>query len=237
MKRTYTIAGMTCEGCKASVAQALESLSGVTDIDVNLESGEAVLNMANPISLAELQRVLSPKYSIHESGNLMSSGEETSKLKQLRPLFLIFVYLVVSVLLLHYKNLSLDAVMLDFMGLFFVVFSFFKVLDLKGFPSSFGMYDPLAKLVPVYGWIYPFIEIILGLMFLLRFEVGIALIITIVILGITTIGVTRTLLNKKKIKCACLGTALKLPMTEATFIENAVMIVMAVIMLFKTPVL
>jgi hypothetical protein len=74
-------------------------------------------------------------------------------------------------------------------------------------------------------------------MFLTRFEVGIALVITIVILGITTIGVTRTLLNKKKIKCACLGTALKLPMTEATFIENAVMIVMAVVMLFKTPVL
>jgi hypothetical protein len=49
--------------------------------------------------------------------------------------------------------------------------------------------------------------------------------------------VTNTLLNKKKISCACLGTALKLPMTEATFIENTVMIVMAVIMLFNNPAL
>ena len=121
--------------------------------------------------------------------------------------------------------------MLDFMGLFYIVFSFFKMLDLKGFPDSFRMYDPLAKRVPVYANIYPFIETILGLLFLMRFEINIALIATIIVLGITTVGVTKTLLDKKAIRCACLGTALKLPMTEATFIENAIMLVMAVLML------
>ena len=67
----------------------------------------------------------------------------------------------------------------------------------------------------------------------MRVQVDVALIITLVVLSITTIGVTKTLLSKKSIQCACLGTALKLPMTEATFIENAIMIVMAVVMLFK----
>jgi hypothetical protein len=67
----------------------------------------------------------------------------------------------------------------------------------------------------------------------MRFEIDIALLVTLVILGITTIGVTKTLLDKKSISCACLGTALKLPMTEATFIENAIMIVMAVLMLLN----
>ena len=56
-------------------------------------------------------------------------------------------------------------------------------------------------------------------------------VITLVLLGITTFGVTKTLLDKKLIQCACLGTALKLPMTEATFIENIIMIVMAIILL------
>jgi hypothetical protein len=59
------------------------------------------------------------------------------------------------------------------------------------------------------------------------------LMVTLVVLGVTTIGVTKTLLDKKSIRCACLGTALKLPMTEATFIENAIMIVMAVFMLLN----
>jgi hypothetical protein len=95
------------------------------------------------------------------------------------------------------------------------------------------MYDPLAKRLPIYGWAYPFIETALGLMFLMRFEVGIALISTLVVLGITTIGVTQTLIDKKSIRCACLGTALKLPMTEATLIENTVMIAMALLMLIN----
>jgi hypothetical protein len=107
------------------------------------------------------------------------------------------------------------------------------MLDLKGFPESFRMYDPLAKRLPIYGWIYPFIETGLGIMLLMRYEVKIALIITLLVLGITTIGVTKTLLDKKSIKCACLGTVLKLPMTEATFIENFIMIVMAISMLMK----
>ena len=105
------------------------------------------------------------------------------------------------------------------------------MLDLKGFPTSFSMYDPLAQRVPLYGKVYPFIETALGLMFLLRFQIDLALVITLIVLGITTVGVTKTLLDKKAIRCACLGTALKLPMTEATFIENAIMLVMAVLML------
>jgi hypothetical protein len=158
---------------------------------------------------------------------------QKSKLKQLQPLLLILFYIATASILLNYKNWDGNALMLDFMGLFFIVFSFFKMLDLKNFPESFRMYDPLAKRVSIYGWIYPFIETILGLMFLMRFEIEIALIATLIVLTITTLGVTKTLLDKKSIRCACLGTALKLPMTEATFIENAIMIVMAILMLIN----
>jgi len=119
----------------------------------------------------------------------------------------------------------------DFMGLFFIVFSFFKFLDLKGFQQSFRMYDPLAKQLSLYGWVYPFLELALGLMFLMRIELNIALWATVVILGITTLGVTKALMGKNQIQCACLGSVLNLPMTEATFIENAIMIVMAAFML------
>ena len=77
------------------------------------------------------------------------------------------------------------------------------------------------------------IETGLGLMLLMRFEVKIALIITLFVLGVTTVGVTKTLLDRKSIRCACLGTVLNLPMTEATFIENVIMIVMAISMLIN----
>tara|TARA_B100000929_G_scaffold33613_1_gene24374 strand:+ start:213 stop:593 length:381 start_codon:yes stop_codon:yes gene_type:complete len=123
--------------------------------------------------------------------------------------------------------------MMDFMGLFFIVFSFFKFLDYKNFPNSFSMYDPLAKNIPIYGWIYPFIETILGIMFLSRINIILSLVLTIGILGITTIGVIKVLYNKENIQCACLGTAIKLPMTIATLIENGIMIVMAIITIIQ----
>ena len=243
MKHIYKITGMTCGSCKASVENSLRDIDDVSDVEVNLENKEATITMDKHIDIVELQKSLASKYTItqKEIKNVFTSTqsssfeieEEKSKLQQLKPLLLIIFYIASASVLLNYKNWSWSEFMLDFMGLFYIVFSFFKMLDLKGFPESFRMYDPLAKRVPFYGKVYPFIETALGLMFLLRFEINIALIITLIVLGITTIGVTKTLLDKKSIRCACLGTALKLPMTEATFIENAIMIVMATLMLIN----
>ena len=234
MTHTYSITGMTCNGCKTSVEDALNALKDVTSVTVNLDKAEAIIEMSRHISTNALQNAISSKYTISEKSifnETTSNRNQNNELKQLFPLFLIFGYLTISAVLLNCKPWNGNGFMLDFMGLFYIVFSFFKFLDFKGFPESFKMYDPLAKVVPVYGWIYPFIEVALGIMFLMRIEISLALIITLIILGITTIGVTKTLLDKKSIQCACLGTALKLPMTKATFIENSVMIVMAVMML------
>ena len=240
MKHTYTITGMTCNNCKASVEEKLNKLDYVVNAAVDLEKAEATVEMSKHIPVETLQKTLPNKYTISEKQKInvfKSSGvvePEKTDLQQLFPLFLIFGYITIASVILNYNPWNSSEFMLDFMGLFYIVFSFFKMLDLKGFPESFRMYDPVAKVLPVYGWIYPFIETILGVMFLMRIEIPIALIITLIILGITTIGVTKTLLDKKAIQCACLGTALKLPMTKATFIENSIMIVMAIVMLIKT---
>jgi len=243
MKHIYNITGMTCDSCKASVEKYLGELNGVTAVSINLEKSEAEITMSHHLDIELLQKALPEKYGIMETESHkidtpriyenIGVGDEKSKLQQLKPLLLILFYITITSILLHYKSWNFGEVMLDFMGLFYIVFSFFKMLDLKGFPDSFRMYDPLAKRLPIYAWVYPFIEIALGLMFLMRFEIDIALIITLVVLGITTIGVTKTLLDKKSIRCACLGTALKLPMTEATFIENTIMIIMAIVMLLN----
>ena len=232
MKTTFKISGMTCNGCRSTVENKLSSLDGVDNVQVNLTNGEAIVYSKNPISFSLISNSLPSKYKVIR--NIPDQDNEiirSSKIKQLKPLFIILGYISVTSILLNFRNWNSTNAMLDFMGLFYIIFSFFKILDIKGFSKSFKMYDPLAKKITIYGYIYPFIEILLGLMFLTRIEVNIALLITIIILGITSVGVTQTLLNKKTINCACLGTTLKLPMTEATFIENAIMIIMAIILL------
>jgi len=234
MKHTYKIEGMTCNNCKASVEKYLNDLPDISHVSIDLVKGEAEVTMGRHLAADDLQKALPEKYTVSASisSNSPTMLQEKTKLQQLKPLLLILFYITSAGVLLHYMNWSWKGFMLDFMGLFYIVFGFFKMLDLKGFPESFKMYDPLAKRLPIYGWIYPFLETALGIMFLMRFQVNIALIITLVVLGITTFGVTKTLLDKKSIRCACLGTALKLPMTEATLIENTIMIAMAALMLF-----
>ena len=243
MKHTYIISGMTCGGCKTSVEKNLNEIEGVINVFVDIQEGEAIITMNSHIATALLQKALPEKFKISKKverkeavivdTSFVSLEEENSKLAQLKPLLIIIFYITTASILLNYKEWFLGEFMLDFMGLFYIVFSFFKMLDLNGFEMSFSMYDPIAKKVPFYGKIYPFIETLLGLMFLMRFQIDIALIATLIILGLTTIGVYKALFKKELIRCACLGTTLKLPMTEATFIENIIMILMAVLMLLN----
>jgi len=235
MKKIYKVTGMTCQHCARQITEKLNTIEGVEDAVISLEKNSVALKTAIEIPLVKLNSVLPDAYGIKEKEevDLVQEKLETpSKLKQLKPLAFIFVYLIAATIGLHFSDWNTSNAMLDFMGLFFIVFSFFKLLDLKGFSRSFEMYDPLAKRIPGYGRIYPFLELILGLCFLLRFQLIPTLLSTVVILGITTIGVTQVLLNKRSIECACLGTVLKLPMTKATFIENTIMIAMACWMLF-----
>jgi len=237
MTHTYHLTGMTCNGCKASVEEKLMHLPHIAKVEANLASQSVTIHSDVHVDLSTLKKALPEKYTLSklQETNVFKSveAEQKSDLQQLFPLFLIFFYIITASVFINFKSFTIEGFMLDFMGLFYIVFSFFKFLDYKGFPESFKMYDPLAKELPIYAWVYPFIETVLGVLFLTRTEIPSAVIITLVILGITTIGVVNALLNKKAIKCACLGTALKLPMTKATFIENSIMIVMAVFMLIK----
>lgn len=226
--------GMTCQGCVASVKERLESEQDIAYARIDLDTGKAELEVSRKWSSDELQFLLPDKYRVSslDSGiKVIDQSQEPSKWVQLRPLWLIFSGILLISLLLNSRTWLTSSIMLDSMGLFYLIFGFFKFLDYKNFPSSFAMYDPLAKAWPFYGWMYPFLELVLAVLFLGRIAVPLALALTLVLLGMTTFGVIKVLRSKKTMQCACLGTALKLPMTEATLVENLLMIAMALWML------
>ena len=222
-KQHFKVFGMTCTACEAAVVAAALEIEGVSKAVANQKKDLLTIWARTPVSTAALEAALPKKYALM----VEAVAQEPSKLKQLFPLFLIFGFIIDTTVLIHWSTWNMTAMMYYFMGMFFMVFSFFKMLDIKGFQASFKMYDPLTAAWPAYGFIYPFIEFALGACYIRDFVPDWVLWITIVILGITTVGVVKTLLKKRAIQCACLGSVLKLPMTEATFIENAIMIVMA----------
>ena len=222
MKQIIHIEGMTCKGCASSVEKAIAQLPAVESVSANPKTGVVSFFQQSPIHPDQIKAVLPSRYAMVNNPSTVHS-----KAKQLFPLGLIFVFLIGGTTIIHFPIFETQAVLPDFMGLFFVVFSFFKFLDLRGFQQSFRRYDPLAKSFPLYGWLYPFIELTLGILFLMQWKVQLALWLTFGILSITTLGVVKVLLSKHQIQCACLGSVLNLPMTEATLIENVVMIGMA----------
>mgnify|MGYP000692899470 CR=1 FL=1 len=64
MKRTYSIQGMTCNGCRAGVEEKLSLVTGVSSVSVSLEKEEAVVEMQAEVPLDALKNALPVKYTI-----------------------------------------------------------------------------------------------------------------------------------------------------------------------------
>ncbi len=120
-----------------------------------------------------------------------------------------------------------------FMTGFFLVFSGFKLMDLKGFAEGYNMYDLLAKRLFIYGYIYPFIELSFALAMIVGFFPRLTLFAEILVMGFSGIGVLIKILRNEKFKCVCLGTVLKVPLTYVTLIEDFGMAAVALFMLVK----
>jgi len=166
----------------------------------------------------------------------MMVDDVKSRLETFKPLILIFLFIsgVSLIATIEGGQINLMKWMNYFMAGFFITFSFFKFLDLRAFADSYSMYDLLAKRVRAYGFVYPFIELAMGIAYLTHFAPNSTYIATIVVMGFSSLGVIQSVLDKKKIKCACLGAVFNLPMTTVTIIEDLLMVAMAVLMLWTT---
>ncbi len=148
-------------------------------------------------------------------------------------LFQIVFYLaVIFIIGLGIGFLHRTDFMLVSMGVTFIIVSILKMIDLKGFAIAFSEYDLFAKKSTLYAHAYPFIELTLGVLFFFSIHVTLAAAITTIIMTIGIVGVTQNLLAKNPVRCACLGTWIKLPLTKFTFFEDAIMLIMALLILF-----
>lgn len=121
--------------------------------------------------------------------------------------------------------------MRDFMGGFFIIFGLLKIIKLKSFAEAYQMYDVVAMRSKVYAYMYPFIELTLGVFFFINFKPLLTNWITLLLMLISALGVYLKLRKREKIMCACLGTVFKVPMTWVTLFEDLLMAVMALVMI------
>lgn len=242
MTHTYSVSGMTCSSCQAKVQELLSKVTGVKHVSIDLAKAEAAIEMYKHIDTGELKEALRnyPKYQLTEvlqqqpvEFSFPEADGSKTWIETYKPILLIFAYITGTSLMIEWMNGTFNPMrwMNHFMAGFFLVFSFFKLLNLKGFAESYSMYDIVAKKWNGWGYIYAFTELVLGIAFLAGFNPLLTNSITIVIMTVSIIGVLRSVLNKRTIKCACLGDVFNLPMSTITIMEDALMIVMSGVML------
>lgn len=235
MTHTYHISGMTCENCEAKVKSSLLSLPDVLAAEVSKDTSNAVITMQKHIPLSELQKALGgseSKYQIAAPHHSEITKQTKSWLTTYKPILILFAF-IIGISLLAQFNQPFDYMMWmrHFMVGFFLAFSFFKLLDLEGFADSYSMYDILAKRFKAWGYIYAFVELGLGISYLINFDPFVTNLVTASVMSLSIIGVLQSVLNHKKIQCACLGAVFNLPMSTVTIVEDALMIIMSVSML------
>jgi copper chaperone CopZ len=259
MKTTYPMTGLHCQACVRRISEALApfaanvqvSLSpmqvAVTDAQADFVQLQAAVRAAGKYELLAEQNLEQkhPSAGIKAAQNAIDNIalEESKSLFQIyRPLLLIAAYLLAGSVLVQLglhaghgmsvaESITAHETMRYFMAGFFLTFSFFKLLDLPAFANAYSSYDLLAARWHNWGYLYPFVELALGLAYLANFQPVFTNWATLLIMGFSAIGVIRAVLSKQQVRCACLGTVFQLPMSTLTIVEDVGMVLMAAVML------
>ena len=236
MTHTYAISGLTCGGCAAKVKGLLSTVEGVNNVVIDLEKEEAAVEMTRHVGTEVLKGALAgyPKYQLSEvaapvvvttATNGMDDPTAAGWLVTYKPILMLFGY--ITLVALVGGNGEMGTAMRIFMSGFFLSFSFFKLLNLTAFAESYAMYDVVARRWAAWGYIYAFIELGLGIAFAVNVFPFYTNLVTLVVMSVSIVGVLQSVLNKRKIQCACLGAVFNLPMSTVTIIEDALMIGMS----------
>jgi copper chaperone CopZ len=232
---THTYAtNLRCPACLDAVRPHLDGVPGLRSWSADMNSPEKRLTVEGDVAPAAVRQALAGAgYDLLGEVAASPPAAAPEPAPSYYPLLLILGYLLGVTAAVEWLAGSFDPMraMRHFMAGFFLVFSFFKLLDLPAFASAFGMYDIVAGRFPAYATAYPFIELALGALYLLNLWPAATNVATLVVMGVGTIGVVRALRSGRQIRCACLGAVINLPVATVTLIEDAGMAAMAAAML------
>lgn len=113
------------------------------------------------------------------------------------------------------------------------ILAMLKLQDIESFSTMFLNYDLLAKRWVPYGYIYPFAELAAGILMIAGALNWLSIPIALFIGGIGAVSVFKAVyIDKRDIKCACVGGSSRVPLGFVSLTENVMMVVMALWMLF-----
>ena len=119
------------------------------------------------------------------------------------------------------------------MAVWLLVFGGFKLIGYRQFVTAFRGYDIIAKGWRPWAWLFPWLEISLGIAYLFEIAPTARDWLVVVIFGLASLGVARAIYanQPQHYQCACLGRLIRLPLSKLSLVENLTMLVMVAVML------
>ncbi|MFN7039243.1 MAG: MauE/DoxX family redox-associated membrane protein [Alphaproteobacteria bacterium] len=156
-------------------------------------------------------------------------------LSNYKPLIVIITIILLASFALEISTIEKNSmnIMRNFMGLFFTIFSMFKLFNIEGFVKGFKKYDLLSIKFNNYGYVYPYIELILGLGYLSNASPILVNSVSFIVMSASAYSVIKSIKQGLDLRCACLGTMLNVPLSTVSVIENVGMSAMSLLMLFN----
>jgi glutaredoxin len=107
-----------------------------------------------------------------------------------------------------------------------------KLRDVESFSTMFLGYDLLAKRWVPYGYIYPYAEALAGVLMIAGVLPWLSIPVALAIGGIGAVSIFKAVyIDKRDLKCACVGGDSNVPLGFVSLTENLMMIGMALWML------
>jgi hypothetical protein len=221
---------LRCGACVSAVRPLFDADPAVASWSADVSTPDKVLTVEGPGVTAERVGELLGRKGYKVVGEVPATPAAAASYY---PLVLILLYLLGACGLAEVAAGTFDPMraMRHFMAGFFLVFSFFKLLDVPAFAAAFAGYDVVARRWKGYGFVYPFVELALGAAYLADLWPVATNALTLAVMAVGTVGVVQSLLARRAIRCACLGTVFDLPMSTVTLVEDVLMAGMAAVML------
>lgn len=238
MQAVYKVEGMTCQGCADNIQNGLNNQSFINKANVSLQESKLTIDSDSTLDINSLNSIVSTlgNYKIQpNTTNILS--EIVNYFTSKKPIVIALSIVILSSLAMQISDetFNLNKWFMSYMGIFFIIFSFLKLLNVSGFSMTFKKYDLISKIIPPYATSYPFIELSLGIIFLTQTQSILiyANAFTLIFMVSQTIGIIRSLSKSEQIQCACMGSAVDVPLSSLTVVENITMIAMATYMIIQ----
>lgn len=230
---------MHCGSCVARITAHVKQHPLVETVTVDLAGSKMEVRADSSVSDDAITALVAaagdytatPQTAEHPATSSIPTDQPRGFWATYRPLLTLIALLGIVPALSLGDSLTAHSWMRWFMAGFFLSFSYFKLLDIKAFADAYRMYDWIAKVVPAWGLAYPFVELGLGLAYAADWAPTATNWVALVLMLVGAGGVIQSNLQKKAIRCACLGTVFNLPMSTVTIVEDLSMAAMAVLML------